>query len=307
MGNMKKQIRNRILIILTLSCLTFTGCTMKRIDVDKIELKKVHVGDIDIAYKTFGSGEPILLIMGFSGAMDMWQQDFLTALSSQYKVIIFDSRGIGESGVSDKKFSIELFADDASGLLDAIGIKRADVLGWSMGTNVAQELVLHHPEKVNKLILYAADPGGKECIQPSEPLQMVTDTSGTLAEREKRVMKVLFPEKWLKAHPDIRRFFPAVKEKTPVKNIDRQAQAMFDWKGSFSRLKRINCPTLFITGSDDVIPPPVNSYNMAKEIPNARVVEIKDAGHGLMYQYPKKFTKTVLDFLADKTKKVKKI
>ncbi|TRZ52726.1 MAG: alpha/beta hydrolase, partial [Dehalococcoidia bacterium] len=101
---------------------------MKRIDVDKIELKKVHVGDIDIAYKTFGSGEPILLIMGFSGAMDMWQQDFLTALSSQYKVIIFDSRGIGESGVSDKKFSIELFADDASGLLDAIGIKRADVL-----------------------------------------------------------------------------------------------------------------------------------------------------------------------------------
>lgn len=294
---MENQKSTAFIFVFILLSLTLMGCAMTKIDVEKIELKKVRVGDIDIAYRSFGKGEPILLIMGFSGPMDMWQPYFLTALSSRYNVIIFDSRGIGASGVTDKKFSIELFADDAAGLLDALEIKKADILGWSMGTNVAQELVLRHPEKVNKLILYAADPGGEECIQPPGPLQEVTDTSGTLAEREKRVMKVLFPEKWLKANPDFRKYFPAPKEVTPVENINRQAQAMFEWQGAFKRLSRIKCPTLLITGSEDLIPPPVNSFNMAKKIPTARVVEIKGAGHGLMYQYPAKFTKAVLDFL----------
>jgi len=195
---MKNQKNAKLIFVSMLLSFTLMGCAMTGIDVEKIELKRVRVGDIDIAYRSFGRGEPILLIMGFSGTMDMWQPYFLSALSSRYNVIIFDSRGIGASGVTDKKFSIELFADDAAGFLDALGIKRAHVLGWSMGTNVAQELVLRHPEKADKLILYAADPGGKECIQPPGPLQTVTDTSGTLAEREKRVVRVLFPEKWLK-------------------------------------------------------------------------------------------------------------
>ena len=294
---MKNSKNATLMFAFTLLFFTLMGCMITEINVDKLALKKVRVGDIDIAYRSFGHGEPVLLIMGFSGTMDMWQPYFLRALSSRYNVIIFDSRGIGASGITDKKLSIELFANDAAELLDALGIKKAHILGWSMGTNVAQELVLRHPEKANKLILYAADPGGKECIQPPEPLQTVTNTSGTLAEREKRVMTVLFPEKWLKANPDFRKYFPAPKETTPVENINRQAQAMFEWRGSFSRLNQIKCPTLLITGSEDLIPPPVNSFNMAKEIPSARVVEIKGAGHGLMYQYPAKFTRAVLDFL----------
>ena len=294
---MKKSKNVKFVFVSVFLLFTLTGCAMTKIDIDKMELKIVRVDDIDIAYRSFGRGKPILLIMGFSGTMDMWQPYFLSALSARYNVIIFDSRGIGASGVTDKKFSIELFADDAAGLLDALGIKNAHILGWSMGTNVAQELALRHPEHVNKLILYAADPGGKECIQPQEPLDTVTDTSGTLAEREKRVLTVLFPEKWLKANPDFRQYFPAPKERTPVVNVNRQARAMFEWQGSFERLSQIQCPTLLITGSEDVIPPPVNSFNMAKKMPAARVVEIKGAGHGLMYQYPEEFTKAVLDFL----------
>jgi len=273
---------------------------MKEVDVSKLKLHKVQVDDIQIAYKTFGRGEPLLLIMGFSGTMDMWPPRLLAGLAPHYQVIVYDSRGIGESSASDKKFSIELFADDASGLLDALGIGKAHVLGWSMGTNVAQELVLRHPEKVNKLILYAADCGGKETVQPEEPLKMVTDTSGSLEEREARVIKVLFPEEWLKAHPEIRAYFPFPKERSAVENVNRQAQAMLEWQGSYSRLGQIKQPTLLITGTEDLIPPPINAFIIGERIPGAWVVQIKGGGHGAMYQHPDEFLKIVLTFLEDR-------
>lgn len=277
--------------------LTIWGCQLRGLDVGKSKLRKARVDDIEIAYKTFGRGEPLLLIMGFSGTMDMWPPRFLAEVAVHYKVIVYDSRGIGESGASDKKFSIELFADDASGLLDVLGIEKAHVLGWSMGTNVAQELVLRHPEKVNKLILYAADPGGKETMQVEEPLKIVTDTSGTLEERESRVIKVLFPEEWLKEYPNIREYFPFPKERSSIENINRQAQAMFEWQGSYSRLGQIKQPTLLITGTEDVIPPPINSFIIGEKIPGAWVVQIKGGGHGLIYQYPEDFSKAILTFL----------
>jgi len=270
---------------------------MQKVDVNKLKLRKVHVDDIDIAYKTFGKGSPIVLIMGFSGTMDMWQPHVLGALSSRYKVIVFDNRGIGESTATDKKFSTKLFADDTAGLMDALGIEKAYILGWSMGTNIAQELVLRHPDKVKKLILYAADPGGKECIQPEGSLKMVTDTSGTLHDREERVVKVLFPEEWRRKHPDIREYFPFPKERSSVENVNRQAQAMNEWSGSYDRLGQIKCPTLLITGAEDVIPPPVNSFIIGEKIPGSWVVQIKGAGHGLMYQYPEDFSRAILTFL----------
>lgn len=277
--------------------LTIWGCQARGIDVGKLKLQRTPVDDVQIAYKTFGRGEPLLLIMGFSGTMDMWPARFLAGLLPHYKVIVYDSRGIGESNASDKKFSIELFADDAKGLLDALGIEKAHVLGWSMGTNVAQELVLRHPEKVKKLILYAADCGGKEMVQPEEPLKIVTDTSGTLKEREARVMKVLFPEEWLEGHPNIREFFPFPKERSVVENVNRQAQAMFEWQGSYSRLGEIKQPTLLITGTEDVIPPPINSFIIGEKIPGAWVAQIKGGGHGAMFQYPEEFLRIVLLFL----------
>lgn len=270
---------------------------MKKVDVSKLKLKKARVDDIEIAYKTFGKGYPIVLIMGFSGTMDMWDGRVLGALSARYKVIVFDSRGIGESTATSKKFSIELFADDAAGLLDELGIKKAHIMGWSMGTHVAQELVLRHPGKVNKLVLSSADPGGKDCVHPEEPLKTVEDTSGTLRNREERVAGVLFPDRWRKEHPDLREYFPSPKERTPVKNINRQARAMDEWAGSYRRLGRIKRPMLLITGTDDAISPAKNSFIIGEKVHGAWVTQIKGGGHGLMYQYPKDFSAAVLTFL----------
>jgi len=264
----------------------------------KVETKMVHVGDIDIAYKMFGEGEPLLLIMGYSGTMDLWPPEVLQELATHYKVIIFDNRGMGETTASDKQFTIELFADDTAGLLDALNIEHAHVLGWSMGTTIAQQLALDHPDKVGKLILYAAYCGGKEAIWPSrEVLIMLVDTSGTPEERGERLLKLLFPQEWLEEHPDPSTYFPMPTETSSPENVARQYEAMGIWYGTFSRLPQITQDTLLITGTDDILTPPENSFIIAQQIPGAWLVQLKGGGHGVMYQYSEKFSRIVLTFL----------
>ena len=134
-----------------------SNITTNSLNVQNIPTKKIHVGDIDIAYKTFGKGDPILLINGYSFAMDSWHPTLLGKLAANHTVIIFDNRGIGNTTSGDEKqFSIGQFANDTVGLLEALKIKKSDVLGWSMGGAIAQELVINHPERVGKLIIHAS-------------------------------------------------------------------------------------------------------------------------------------------------------
>ena len=276
----------------------FTGCIEEETHTPKVETKMVHVGDIDIAYKTFGEGEPLLLIMGFSGTMDIWPPSILKELSAHYQVIIFDNRGMGKTTASDKEFTLELFADDTAGLLDALNISRAHVLGWSMGTEIAQELALDYPDKVDKLILYAADCGGSEQILPTkEVLEKLYNTSGTPRERGERIIKLLFPKQWLEEHPDPRTYFPVPTETSSAANIERQAEAEEKWNGTYSRLPQITQDTLLIAGTDDVVTPPKNSFIIGERIPGAWIVQLKGGGHGVMYQEPDKFSRIVLTFL----------
>ena len=143
--------------------------------LDNIEMKKVRVGDIDIAYKIFGKGEPLLLIPGFSMTMDMWDPIGLEKLSSNHTIIISDIRGIGKTTAGSNKTppSIQLFANDTAGLIDALGIRKpVDILGLSMGGFIAQELTFLHPDKVNRLKIYSSTCGGKETLPPQLSLRL---------------------------------------------------------------------------------------------------------------------------------------
>jgi pimeloyl-ACP methyl ester carboxylesterase len=130
---------------------TSNNANTNSLDVQNIPAKKAHVGDIDIAYKVFGRGEPFLLISGSGLVMDAWDHSILRDLSSNHTVIIFDNRGIGNTTAGTKPFSIIQFAKDTAGLLDALKIQKADVLGFSMGSFITQELALLHPEKVTDI------------------------------------------------------------------------------------------------------------------------------------------------------------
>jgi alpha-beta hydrolase superfamily lysophospholipase len=137
------------------------------VNIKNIPVKKVHVGDIDIAYKTFGKGQPFLLISGAEANMDAWVPSTLKNLSTNHTVIVFDNRGVGNTTTGTKPFSIQQLANDTAGLLDALKIQKAGVLGYSLGSYVAQQLIVTHPEKVNRLLLVAASCGGKESIPQS--------------------------------------------------------------------------------------------------------------------------------------------
>jgi pimeloyl-ACP methyl ester carboxylesterase len=107
------------------------------------------------------------MIMGYRGTQDYWDPTVIEMLSRKYKAITFDNRGMGATIAGTRPFTMRQFADDTAGFMDALGITKTNVLGWSMGTNTAQDLVLAYPQKVNKLVLYAADTGGPRAILPA--------------------------------------------------------------------------------------------------------------------------------------------
>lgn len=262
------------------------------------EVESVPVGDINISYRVLGQGEPIILIMGYSSTMDMWDPLFLDNLSSKYKVIIFDNRGMGNTTAPAGNFSIAQFANDTADLMTALGIEKADVLGWSMGSFVAQELAIRHPERVNKIILYASDCGGKEAVKPSPQVERdLSNTTGSQEERGMRLFNLLFPKDWLSKQPPFYKWFPLPKETSLPGNIERQAQAIANWPGSNDRLSLIKSPALVVTGKEDVITPPENAFILAQRINVSWLVQFEGAGHGLMYQYPDRLAKIVADFI----------
>lgn len=175
--------------------------------LDDIPVRKVKVGDIDIAYKQLGNNtekKPIVLINGQSTTMDMWSRVLIKELSSNRTVIIFDNRGIGESTAGTKEFSISQFANDTVGLLDALRIEKADMLGSSMGSYIVQELALKNPNRISSLILSGSSCGGKEAIPPSpQVIQAVADITDTASrptqEEIDRITSTLFPSDWFKA------------------------------------------------------------------------------------------------------------
>ncbi|MDN5847052.1 MAG: alpha/beta hydrolase [Candidatus Nitrosocosmicus sp.] len=268
------------------------------LNIQDIPAKKVRVGDIDVAYKTFGKGDPIILINGYSFTMDSWDSTLLETLASNHTVIVFDNRGIGNTTSGNGQFSVGQFANDTAGLLDALDIKKADVLSWSLGGAIAQELTLNYPDKVGRLILYAIGCGGANSVPPSQEfLSVLTNGTGTAEERIARLVPLFFPEEWRYENPNYLENIPKTTETVLNETLDKQIEAAFSSSSTCDSLKTITQPTLVIVGTDDAATPAPNSLSMAQLIPGAWFVQINGADHGLMYQYPEQFSGIVEAFL----------
>jgi pimeloyl-ACP methyl ester carboxylesterase len=259
----------------------------------------VQVGDIEMSYRMCGDGYPLVMIMGYGSTMNLWEPGLVNAIASHFKVIVFDNRGMGNTGDGEREFTIEQFADDTGGLMNALGIQKAHVLGWSMGSLIAQELVLNHPEKVDKLILYAAHCDANMFPPSPEVIEKLRDTSGTPEEQGMRWISLLFPSDWLESHGDrVKEIFFRPMGSTPPESIGKQAMAIGNWDGSCDRLPEIKNQTLLVAGADDILVPPKNSQYMVGRIPRAQLTILEKGGHGIMFQFPDKFAQTVISFLA---------
>jgi pimeloyl-ACP methyl ester carboxylesterase len=173
------------------------------LNIQDIPAKKVHVGDIDIAYKIFGRGNPILLISGSGNVMDVWPTHFLKELALNHTVIIFDNRGVGNTTAGTRPFSIDQFANDTVGMLDALDIQKTDVLGFSMASFIAQQLTLTHPERVSRLVLYGASCGGHEGIPQTQEVTMtISDLVNNRSQNADAFLSVTFPPEWIRKNPN---------------------------------------------------------------------------------------------------------
>ena len=284
-----------------------TNIASQSFPLDNIETKKVKVGDIDIAYKVFGKGKPLLLIPGFSMTMDMWDPNVLNRLSSNHTIIVFDNRGIGPTtaGNATKKFSVVQFANDTAGFLAALKLNDGssgnnqpiDILGLSLGGFIAQEFALAYPDKVDRLILLVSGCGGKESIPPQiSPEAFRSMVSGNASKE--LFLSTLFPKEWIKENIDyISKNFVFPMGKIPAQNLLLQSQAAGNWTAC-DRLSNITNPTLIVAGTEDITAPTANSAMMAERIPGAWLVQMGGGGHGLIFQYPNEFSEIVETFLA---------
>ena len=272
--------------------------------IQQAPVQHVKVGDIDIGYRTIGplgaaaDSTPLLLIMGSSGTMDMWSPEFVEALAQGREVVVFDNRGMGETTDPGGAYKFSQLADDSAGLITALGNDSMDVLGWSMGGMAAIDLTVRYPELVSRLVSYAGSAGGPKSVPMSKKtLAVMTDMSGSVEERGMRLLALLFPQSYRDANPKYYESFPQTEEQMSAAAIERQDQAIGEWKGVWNGLKGISAPTLFVTGAEDVIEPPQNAKLMAAVVPGAELEVVPGAGHGLMYQDPQKLAAVVMDFL----------
>ena len=201
-------------------------------------------------------------------------------------------------------------------MLDALKIHSADVLGYSLGSFVAQQLAVTHPEKVNRLVLIAASCGGKESIPQSPQLRkmavgvmnkIANDTPVT-QQGWKGFLSPSLGSGWLKLHPNFLETIPIPEAKNLFSSITldnhlKQLKAVEDWmatnrSGVCDELTKISNPVLIITGTDDVAVPTQNSLIIAGKIPASWLVQIKDAGHSVTGQYPDEIIKILNTFLS---------
>jgi len=263
-------------------------------------LPKKKVGDIKIYYETHGKGPPLVMIMGLSANKDWWHPHLIEQFSKHFKTLIFDNRGAGRTDKPAMDYSIKMFADDTLGLMDALGIKKAHILGVSMGGVIGQEIALSYPQRVDKLVLVSTTCGGPKAVPPPpETLQVMLNRGEMTDEQRMRTtVNLLYPEEFRKKNPEIieealRRLMIAP---IPLDAYMRQltAASQFD---SYDRLPKIKAPTIVLTGKKDVLLPWGNSKILAERIPGAKLVTFEDSGHGMCSQNAEEFAKEVIKFL----------
>jgi pimeloyl-ACP methyl ester carboxylesterase len=252
-------------------------------------------------YEVYGEGEPLLLIMGLGANHLAWTAQ-IPVYAREFRVIVFDNRGTGQSDFPEgADCTIPLLADDTAALLDFLGVDAAHVYGVSMGGMIAQELALRHPDKVRSLILGATWPGGPHAVAPEpEVLQALVD-QGAAVDRvvSPALLDVLFSPDYLAEHgSELLQRFQRMGDYPPTSPEAYAAQlraiARYD---TYDRLPDIAAPTLVLHGTDDPLLPVGNARILAERIPGAKLVLFEGARHAYLLEKQAEADAAVLDFL----------
>jgi len=226
-------------------------------------VKYAQVNGVTLGYREFGSGEPVLMIEGFGNTINDWNQTFIGILATKYHVYTYDHRGMGYSSDNNATPTIAQYADDAAGMMTALGYDSMHVYGVSMGSTTAQQLVIDHPDRVNKLVL----------------------DSVTYSIRVPETKLLLGIIEMVNANTT----YPA--------GVRREAQANLAWNGSWANLSGIHKDVMLVEGTADVMTPDPVSVRMAGQINGSWLVRFKGLPHVGSHYAPVEYGENALYFL----------
>ena len=267
----------------------------------------VETNGIRFAYRRFGKpdGVPLVFNQHFTGTMDHWDPAVTDGLATEREVILFNNAGISSTS-GEVPASVEKMAANAAAFIKALGLAKVDVLGFSLGGLVAQEIALAEPKLVRRLILLGTGPRGGEGMDGGTP-EGNRIFGATYTEPNHLWLSVFFTSSQASqtaGRAFLKRFRLRAKDRDPEVNnkvAPAQRAAIAKWAAPRERpydyLQAIQQPTLVVNGSNDVIIYTVNSFILQQNLPNAQLIIYPDSAHGSHHQYPALFVADVTRFL----------
>jgi pimeloyl-ACP methyl ester carboxylesterase len=263
---------------------------------------------IRFAYRRFGkaSGIPLVFNQHYTGTMDYWDPAVTDGLARNREVILFNNAGVSSSS-GEVPGTIQEMGTNAVAFIKALGLAKVDVLGFSIGGMVAQELTLQAPELVRRLILVGTGLRGGEGIAPmtaaaakifgatyDPPENLWLAVHFTPSAASQAAGRAFLKRKHLRQESRD----PEVSDRVGPRQIQALSQYGAKQEGAFNYLKDIHQPTLIVNGHNDVIAPTINSFTLQQNLPNAELILYPDSNHGSFYQYPDLFVQQANQFLS---------
>lgn len=236
----------------------------------------VLINGAEIYYEEYGAGDPLILLHGGLANGTYWRNQ-IPAFAQHYHVIVMDSRGHGRSTFDKQQISYDLMSSDVLGLMDHLGIQKADIVGWSDGGIIGLDLAMHHPERLNKVVAYGAnfDPSGVRL-----DIGQNAYFNAYIARAEQDYQKLNpQPQKWDEF----------------LANIEHMWATEPNW--TEDQLRAITTPFLILDGAKEEAIDLNQTKLMALLIPHAKLVIMPDTGHFAMFEQPAEFNRIVLDYL----------
>jgi pimeloyl-ACP methyl ester carboxylesterase len=264
----------------------------------------INVNGTAFAYRDIGpnGGLPLVLLNHWGAVLDNFDPSLVDGLASSRRVIAIDYRGIGASG-GIAPTTVSEMANDTVAVIRALGFEKVDLLGFSLGGFVAQEIVLNAPDVVRRLILTGTGPAGGHRIDKVWSVSWPLMLKGLLTLRDPKTY--LFFTSTANGRQAAKDYLKRLKERskdrvkspTPTAFM-RQLKAIHDWgRQPAQNLSRIRVPTLVANGDTDIMVPTVNTVDLARRIPDSQLVVYADAGHGSIFQHHADFVVKVTAFL----------
>lgn len=257
-----------------------------------------------LAYRIDGTAHtdrlPLVLMTRFRGTMDDWDPLFIARLAEHRQIIRFDSAGVGRSN-GETPDAIQEMANIAEAFIRAIRLPKVDLLGWSMGGMIAQQVALDHPALIGKLIIAGSGAGGTAEGPAAHPRVPEIATKATNVDED--FLFLFFTPTEVGRAAGLRHLARLKAQgepgpQTPMASVGQQGKALGQWAGTRARLAELRLPILVANGVSDVMEPAYRSYLISQEAPNAKLVLYPDAGHAFLFQYIDEFTAEVARFLA---------